>query len=55
MQVRFGHCSQTTPMREAGLGVKGILIPDAAALEVSADLTGVLELGGAFWSCPESR
>lgn len=45
LQVRFGHCSQTTPMREAGLGVKGMLISDAAALEVSADLTGGFRAG----------
>lgn len=40
LQVRFGHCSQMTPVREAGLGVKGTLIPEAAAVEVSAGLTG---------------
>ena len=45
LQVRFGHCSQTTPMREAGLGVKGMLISDAAAVEVSTDLTGGFRAG----------
>lgn len=43
--MRFGHCSQPTPMREAGLGVKGMLISDAAAVEVSADLTGGFRAG----------
>lgn len=40
LQVRFGHCFQMTPVREAGLGIKGTLIPEAAAVEVSAGLTG---------------
>lgn len=45
LQVRFGHCSQMTPVREAGLGVKGTLISEAAAVEVSAGLTGGFRAG----------
>ena len=42
LRVLFGQRSQTTPVREAGLGVKGMLIPDAAVAEASAGLTGGL-------------
>lgn len=43
--MRFGHRSQMTPVREAGLGVKGTLISEAAAVEVSAGLTGGFRAG----------
>lgn len=47
-----GQLLQMTPVREAGgLGIKGTLIPEAAAVEVSAGLTGSFRGRGALWSC----
>lgn len=45
LRVLSGQCSQTTPVREAELGVKGVLIPDAAAAEASAGLTRSFRAG----------
>lgn len=41
----MGAVPQTTLVREAGLGIKGTLIPDAAALEASADLASSFRAG----------